>query len=113
SCRLAFQVRVDPFFEFASAFVGGVEADSEGVLGVAPGNVGADPDAGEREEGEGDFDGLARADIVDAFDGHAPGADFERGGGDLAAFVDLHRDFGDDRDADVAAGFGGHGGIGV
>ena len=58
---LVLQVGVDPLFEFAAAFVGGVEADAEGVLGLFPGYGAADPDARQSEQCEGDFDGLAGA----------------------------------------------------
>src|SRR5215470_2704193 len=105
SGALAFQIGVDPLFEFAAAFVGGVEANAERVLGFFPGDGGANPETGQREQRERNFDLLAGADGLDASDRHAAGTDFDAGGGELSGFADLHGDLGDHRDAHVAAEF--------
>ena len=52
---LAFQVGVDPAFDFLAAVVGGVEADAESLT-LMPSHNAADVDARQSEQGKGNLD---------------------------------------------------------
>ena len=67
---LVLQVGVDPFFEFAAAIVGGVEAETERVLWFSPGDAASDPNARQGEQCERDFQGLARTNFFRTSDRH-------------------------------------------
>ena len=100
-----FEVGDEPVFEALPAIVGGVKADAETFVVLAPGYVAANADSWESQQRERYFDRAAGLGRMLGFERHSAATDFLAGGGDAGAVVELDADFGHDGDADVALKF--------
>src|SRR5690348_3353891 len=81
TCRLIFQVRIDPFLDAKAALIFWVEANSE-ILGLAPGDGSTHPDSGQGQQCKRDFNRRTRSNFVRRVHRHAAGAEVTAGRGD-------------------------------
>src|SRR5580700_3914806 len=101
---LILEIGLDPLLDAHAALVLDVEANAESLVRLAPADLCTHPDARQSQQGERNLDVHADRDLLGALDRHPARADL-LAGGRKAPVVGDNRNFGNDRNADIAAKF--------